>query len=161
MRGTVARRRRQWRFTHSTTENPPAQLATEEQRCPGRKIKRRRCKKSLKRGAKERERKGWKRRRKRCNGEGERIHFFCLFCHQLFKRYISPTTHLGMRVKVEESLLVSFLLNIFCRFLLFVPSFPFQPSSLYHSTPAAFLQTKLNTCCPAHLNVTSSVLFSV
>ena len=57
------------------------------------------------------------------SGERVCVFIFRLFCHKLFKGYILPTTHLGMRVKVEEFLLLSSPLNPppnpFCWFLFF------------------------------------------
>lgn len=37
-----------------------------------------------------------------------------LFCHKLFKGYMLPTTHLGLRVKVEEFPLLLNPLEQFC-----------------------------------------------
>lgn len=40
--------------------------------------------------------------RKRQSREQVRAFIFCLSCHQLFKGYVLPPTHLGMRVEVEK-----------------------------------------------------------
>lgn len=136
--------------------NPPAGLATKERRCPGRKIKRGRCGESLKEGAKERERKRGSIRERR-KVESVCVFIFRLFCHKLFKGYILPTTHLGTRVKVEEFLLLFSIRpqTHFADSSFFHSPLSFQPSSLHLSPPFAFLHTKLGSCCPADLSLTS------
>lgn len=106
--------------------NPPAGLATKERRCPERKRKRERDVERVRKREQKKERKRgsmWER------GKVERVcvFIFCLFCHKLFKGYVLPATYLGMRVKVEEFLLLFPLKppNLFCWFLFFL--FPFSP----------------------------------
>lgn len=135
--GTAACGKRQRRFIHSSTKILAAWLATKERRCPGKKIKRGRCVESLKEGAKERKRKRgsiWERK-----SEQASVRVF-IFCYKLFKGYILPSKHLGMRVKVEEFLLLFAIPpNLFCWFLFFpFLSFLFSP----HPCPPFTLGTR-------------------
>lgn len=81
----------QQRFTRSTTETPlswTCHLGTE---MPRKKDKEsREFVKDMAKGKREKE----------VHKKEERVLVFCLLCHKLFKGYVSPTTHGGMRVKV-------------------------------------------------------------
>lgn len=89
--------------SHIVTQKAPSwSCPLKERRCPGRKIKRGRCGKFE--GGRKSETGRRKHRRKRKSGVCVCVR--SLFCHKLLKDYMLPTTHLGLRVKVEEFLLL-------------------------------------------------------
>lgn len=123
--GTAACWRRRWRFTHSTTETPQLGLPLRNGDAQREREREKGMWRECERGSKRKRKRGsmWER------GKVERVcvFIFCLFCHKLFKGYVLPATYLGMRVKVEEFLLLFPLKppNLFCWFLFFL--FPFSP----------------------------------
>ena len=77
--------------------NPPAGLATKERRCPGRKIKRRRCGESLKEGAKRKRGK-----EEVCERERGRVESACIHISPILPQALQRL-HLAYNTSGNES----------------------------------------------------------
>lgn len=144
--GTAACRRRWRRFTRSSTQTPQLGMPLRNGDAQG-EDKEREMWREFKRGEQQRKRKSGV---QVCVCVCVCVFIFRLSCHELFKGYILPPTHLGMRVKVEEfPLLFSILPRThFCWCLFLPPLFPFKPP-----LPVSLLalsHSRHSSCCPAN-----------